>query len=485
MHGRCRGRLGSIAVGIAVGIALVAGDASEGTAAYSYDISLGAGAQMNDNFHLDPRTPVEAGAEGEAALRQPVQETTFTVNPGVILSWSEGRDRLQLNYGGAYSMFEGDEERDSFWTHTVAADLSWRRWSPFFLEAREERSRVPRTRAREGEAWVDQVDRNLVAVRTGLASDWAARSTFELAYRGELESYSASGAAAPVAEETDPGSDALDRVERHYGEALLTHRWSPLWGSHLRVAYGQVDRDLAPDYTELRASLAVDQRWSEHVELRYRLEWRWEEDGEIRSNLLGGAEIRGGLDRGGSWNLGYQRGQQAQPDGDTLETGRASAAVSIRARLGSTLDLGGWHETRDFRESGREETAWGPTLGVRWLLTPWAALDLAGSWTSTAIREAGLAEIEDRTTRVAAGLVLLLVKRVQLEAGYGYRKNDSADALRSYTNNLVFALLTFHFKPVESGGLPASFATGLVTGGAPSGGIEQVSEAGASVAPAR
>ncbi len=497
---------------------LIAGQPSEARAALIYDISLGAGAQIDDNFHLDPRTAVEERAEGEAALRQPVKETIFIVSPGLTAMWLGERDRLQLLYNGAYSMFQGDEERDSFWTHAVTADLSWRRWSPFFLEAREERSRVPRSQEREGEAWVDQVDRNLLSVRTGLEAELGARSTFELAYRGELESYSASGAAAPVAEETDSAADVieeLDRLERHYGEALLRHRWSPLWGSELRAAYGKVGRDLAPDYTELRASLAVEQRWSEHLSLRYRLEWRREEDGEpatgagtavegtaadgtvaggaaavppvagIRSNLLGGAEIRGILERGGSWNLGYQLGQQVQPDGDTLETGRASAAVSIRARLGSTLDLGGWHETRDFRESGREETAWGPTVGARWLLTPWSAFDLAGSWTSTSIREEALAEVEDRTTRVAAGLVLLLVKRVQLDLGYGYRKNDSTDALRAYANNLYFAQLTFHFKPVEAGRIPASYASRLVVGGVPSGGAAQAGDAGGAAEPAR
>ncbi|MHB8835197.1 MAG: porin family protein [Candidatus Methylomirabilia bacterium] len=498
---------------IAAGIVLIAGQASEVRAAFVYDVTLGADAQLDDNFHLDPATTVEegaasaegvAGAEGTPGLRQPVKETIFTVNPGVTVSWFEGRDRLQLNYGGAYSSYRGDEKRDPLWVHTIAADLSWRRWAPFFLEAQESRSRVPRTQEREGEAYVDQVDRNLISVRTGLVSEMGSRSTVELAYRGELESYSVSGGGVPATEGTDPGTEAtepvideFDRVERHFGEALLRHRWTPLWDSELRVAYGHVGRELAPAYSELRASLAVDQRWSERLSLRYHLDWIRDDDdkpaeavaatGEaaigsaatdapvdtVRTNLLFGAEVRGTLERGGSWNLAYQDSLADQPDGDTLKTGRASAAATLRARLGSTLDVGGWHETRDFRDSGREEVAWGPTLGVRWLITPWAALDLGGSWTSTTIREEAQAEVEDRTARVAAGLVVLLVKRVQFEAGYGYRKNDSTDALRDYTNNLVFARLTFHFQPVESGRLPASYAAGLVAGGAPSGGAAQ------------
>jgi hypothetical protein len=64
--------------------------------------------------------------------------------------------------------------------------------------------------------------------------------------------------------------------------------------------------------------------------------------------------------------------------------------------------------------------------------------------------------------------------------GYGYRKNDSADALRTYKNNLVIALVTYHFRPVESGHLPASYASGLVAGGTPSGGAPQAAEAAAA-----
>jgi len=489
-----RGALGAIAVGVV----LLAGPASEGRAALTYDISLGAGVLVDDNFHLDPRTPV---VEGEEGLRQPVKETIYTANPGVVASWSEGRDRLRLNYAGEYSTFRGDEKRDPSWVHQIRADLNWRRWAPFFLEAQEERSRVPRTQERDGEASVDQIDRNRVLVHTGLVSEMGPRSTVEMAYRGELETYSVNRAAEPVEEETDPGIEEFDRVQRQYGEALVRHSWNPLWGSELRVAYGQVDRDLASDYAELRASLTVDQKWSEHIALRYRLEWRREDDDKParkdpaaaatevteatgapvdteRTNLLMAAEIRGALERGGSWSLAYKDGLADQPDGDTLKTGRTSAAVAMRARLGSTLDAGGWHETRGYRTSGREETAWGPTLALRWMITTWSALDLGGSWTKTTLSEEGLDEVEDRTTRASAGLVLLLFKRVQLEAGYGYRKNESTDALRSYANNLVFALVSFHFRPVESGNLPSSRASGLIAGGAPSGGTAQVGDGG-------
>lgn len=483
---------------IAAGIVLMAGPASEGRAALSLDISLGAGVQLNDNLHLDPRTPVVAGEE---SLRQPVKETIFTGNPSVAASWSEGRDRLLLNYAGEYSTFQGDERRDPAWVHNIAADLNWRRWSPFFLEAREERSRVPQTQERDGVAAVDQVDRNRVLVHTGLVSEMGSRSTVEMAYRGELETYSVNRAAEPAADESDSGIGEFDRVQRQYGEALVRHSWNPFWESGLRVAYGRVDRNLTSDFAELRASLTVDQKWGEKIALRYRFEWRREDDDEPagndaataateaaeapgtpvdteRSNVLIAAAIRGGLERGGSWDLAYQDGLTDQPDGDTLKTGRASAAVALRARLGSTLDVGGWHETRDYRISGREETAWGPTFAIRWMITTWSALDLAGSWTKTTIREEGLDEYEDRTTRAAAGLVLLLFKRVALEAGYGYRKNDSTAALRSYANNLVFALVTFHFKPIVSGRLPSSSAYGLIAAGAPSGGTADVGGGG-------
>lgn len=490
---------------IAAGIVLIAGPASEGRAALSSDISLGAGVQLNDNLHLDPRAPIVAGEEG---LRQPVKETIFTGNPSVAALWSEGRDRLQLNYFGEYSTFQGDENRDPAWVHNITADLNWRRWSPFFLEAREERSRVPRTQERDGAAAVDQVDMNRIFVHTGLVSEMGSRSTVEMAYRGELETYSLNAAAAPVAEETDSGSGDFDRVQRQYAEALVRHSWSTFWESGLRVAYGHVDRDLASDFAELRASVTVDQKWSEHLALRYRLEWRREDDDKPannapataatevaavtgalvdteRSNLLLAAEIRGDLERGGAWNLAYQDGLTDQPDGDTLKTGRASASVAMRARLGSALEVGGWHETRNYRMSGREETAWGPTFVLRWMITTWSALDLVGNWTKTALREEGLDEVEDRTTRAAAGLVLLLYKRVQFEAGYGYRKNESTDALRSYANNLFFALVTFHFRPVEAGRLPSSSASGYIAGGTPSGGTAPAGDGGGAAGSGR
>lgn len=482
----------------AAGVVLMAGPAAEGWAGLVYNISLGAGVQRNDNLHLDPRTPI---VEGEEGLRQPVEETIFTGNPSVVAVWWEQRDHLQLRYNGTYSTFQGDEERDPEWVHNIAADLSWQRWSPFFLEAKEERSRVPRTQERDGEASVDQVDRNRVSVRTGLVSEMGPRSTVEMAYRGELETYSVNRAAEPEEDETASAGEEFDRIQRQYGEALVRHMWSPFWESRLRVAYGRVGRDLSSDYAELRASLTVDQKWSEHLALRYRVEWRREDDDKSagstpataategaeatgagvdteRANLLLAAGIKGDLGRDGSWHLAYEDGLADQSDGDTLETGRASAAVAMRALMGSTLDAGVWHETRNYSVSGREETAWGPTLALRWMITTWAALDLGGSWTRTVIREKARDEVEDRASRATAGLVMLLFKRVQLEVGYGYRKNKSTDELRSYANNLVFALASFNFGHVESGRLPVSQAFGLVLGGTPSGGIPQVVDAG-------
>jgi hypothetical protein len=508
---RSGGVLGTIVAG-----ALLFTGAFGARAALVYDVTLGAGARWDDNFHLDPRT---TAAAGEPELRQPVREMIYTAVPGLTLNWAAERDRLQLTYRGEYSLFRGDEQRDSFWVHAGSADLSWRRWAPLFLEAREERSRVPRTQEREGEAYVDQVDRNRIFARTGLVSTQGTRTTLELAYRGELETYTASGGAPSAVTATDeatgPAADAavdrgvdsltaaLDRVERQYLEVLVRHRWTPLWGGELRAAYGQVDRRLAADFTEMNATLAIDQRWSERLTLRYRVTWRREDEKTPAANavakdpaaatvpkserdfLLLGAEIRGDLERGGFWNLAYQDDQQDQSDGDTLETGRVSAAARFRTRTDSSLELGGWHENREYRLSGRTDKAWGPTLAARWMIAPWAAFDLGGSWMSTTIREAGKAEIEDRTTRVSAGLVLLLFGRVQLEAGYGYRKNDSTDPLRTYANNLVFALLTVHFTPVGPGRLPASYASGLVAGGSPSGGSEQPVAGGGATGGAR
>jgi hypothetical protein len=486
---RAAGALGAVGAAIAV----IACHATQGLAALAYDITLGGGMQLNDNLHLDPPTPSPQGEE----VRRPVHETISSINPGLWVEWSAERDRLHLRYTGEYLMFEGDEALDSFWAHRIAADLNWRRWEPFFLEVGEDRSRVPRTQEREDEAFVDQIDRNQLSFRTGLSWEAGPRSTVELAYRGELDSYSSSGSTASREAQPDPGGEAFDRVERHFGEALVRHRWNALWGGEVHLAYGHVGRELAPEYTELNVLAAVEQRWSEHLMLRYRLEWRREKDGEPvtdeaagagastgtstgeaserpgetgRNNLLLGLEIRGDLGPGDSWTLAYQDSQVDQPDGDTLGIGRASATLAVRARLGSTVDVGAWHETRDFRISGREETAWGPTLGARWLITPTVALDLAGCWTTTAVREVGEDRVEDHTTGVSAGFVILVYKRVQLDAGYAYRENASSDSLRDHTNNIFFALLTFHLAPVTSGQLPLSYASGLVAGRTSPGG---------------
>lgn len=482
---------------IALGLVMFTGQPVEGWAALTYDFTLGAGVQRNDNLYLDPKPSDAEGAGGEEGLREPVEVTIFTVNPGAVISWDAERDQLRLRYHGEYSHYRGDEEPDPLWVHTIAANLSWRRWAPFFLEAGEERARIPRSQDQDIEASVDQVDRNRATVRTGLVADFGPRSTVEIAYRGELETYAEDGS-TDEADEADDGADELDRVQRQYAEAMVRHRWSPLWGSEVRAAYGLVAREIASDYAEFRVSADVDQRWSEQITSHYRLEWRREEDDEpaeadetgespdtVRANLLLGVAISGTLEFGGSWNLAYQDGLQDLVDGDTLETGRTSAAVALRARGGSSLDVGGWYETRDYRVSGRAETAWGPTFAARWLMAPWAALDVGAGWTRTTIQEEALEEVRDRTSRVSAGVVLLALERVQVEAGYGFRKNDSADALRSYTNNIVFALVTFHFRPVGPGRLPPSYAAGLVGGGAPSGGTPPAAQRNGAADPVR
>jgi len=172
---------------------------------------------------------------------------------------------------------------------------------------------------------------------------------------------------------------------------------------------------------------------------------------------LWSAWARGDLYPGGTWNLGYRDDLDYLPEGDTLKTGRTSAGVDLRARLGSTLSVGGWYETRDYRVSGREEKAWGTTLNARWMIVPWAACDVRGAWTDTTIREEPLPEIEDRTAWAAVGIVVLALKQLQLEAGCDYRSNDSSDAQRSYTGTRIYAFVTYHFRPPAPGTLPSSY----------------------------
>jgi hypothetical protein len=430
-----------------------AGDAG---ATLTWDGSIGTGVKVDDNLHFDPKTPVEQGR------RQPVKETIFSVSPGVRVSWDEGRDLLHLRYDGEYQRFSGDEERDPLWLHDLSAELQWRRWAPLLLEARERRQRVPRTQQQDTEAIVDQIDRNLAVVRAGIAQDLGGRGAAELVYHGELENY--------------PGVDDADRVLRHAGEGLWRYRWSPLWQTELRASYGWVDRELSRDFTEARAAAAVDQRLSERVHLAYSLEWVREADDEpsagepdaagadpeVRTSLLKAAALDGTLERGGGWRLRYEDRLEGLPEGDTLTARRGSADVTLRARLGSFVRSEGWYEKREYRNSGREETAWGPLVAARWVAAPRVVCEAAGSWTDTKIREPGQEEYEDRTTRVAAGVLVLLLDRVSLEGGYAYRKNDSTAALRSYADNLIYALLTLHLRPIQ-GSPPATYASGLVT----------------------
>ena len=446
-------RLGVAPGAIAAVIILIAGQPSEGRAALIYDFSLGTGAFVNDNLYLDPET----GAEGQ---RKPVNETMYTVAPALNLNWVGPRDHLNGKYRGEYWQFTGDAEIDSRWRHDLKVDLAWRRWAPFFLEVGETLSMGPSAQGRDVEAVIDYTYTNMISARTGLVWEFGTRGTVELAYRGEFETY--------------PQVEDADRVLRQYGEGLARYRWRPLWETEFRVSYGQVDRKLAADYDELIASVAVNQRWSEHLTLRYNLEWLRDAYGAtpgdgtapaqepaVSTTLLWGAEARGDLSLGGIWKLGYTENLDYLPEGDTLTTGRASAGVGLRARLGSTLSVDGWHESRDYRVSGRAEKAWGANLDARWVIVPWAACDVRGTWTDTAIREPAMAQIDEQTSGAAAGLVFLLFNRLQLEAGYDYRKNDSSDAQRSYAGSRLYAFATYHFRPLAPGTLPSSYLSRL------------------------
>ncbi len=437
----------TMALALASGIAAVAGQVSEVHAALTYDFTLGAGAQLNDNLYLDPSQPGEVGG------RQPVEETVFTLAPGATVLWREPHDQVRLRYQGEYWMFQGDEKRDPLWVNNLAADLEWRRWAPFFLEAADVLDRIPRTQQSEGVAVVDQIDRNHASLRSGLVWDLRSRGTMELAYRGEFVTF--------------PGAEAVDTVSKHQGDGRIRYRWSPLVSSDVRMAYGRVSHELSADYTELSASAAVDQRVSEHLALAFRLEWiRDDEDKQaatdttsgasassIRSNLLLAAEARGVLPTAGSWKIAYEDRREDRPDGDTLDVGRFSGSLRLNARLGSSLDAGMWYEDRSYQDSGRQEKAWGPTLTSRWMINSWAACDLGVDWTNTTVEDEGLPAIENNLTRASVGFVVLMFRHLQLEAGYRYQHNASSDAVKSYKNNLLYAAATYSFELIPPGRL--------------------------------
>jgi hypothetical protein len=409
------------------------------TAALIYDISLGAGVEYNDNFYNDPET-------SEEGQQQPVQETTYTVSPSLRLAWEAPRDHLSLAYGGEFSTYSGDVELDSRWTHTLSANFAWRRWSPFFLEIQDTLSLDPEPQERNVQPVIDWISTNQLSVRTGMVWEFSARGAAELAYRGELETY--------------PNAEDADRVLRNYGEGVVHYSWSPLWGSKFRVSYGRVERELAVDYDEMSVLAAVNQRLSEHLALHYSLEWvrdsyeaapaadgaPGDQGSTVDNSLLASVGISGDLRAGGSWGMGYEETLDYLSDGDTLETGRASANVAFRARLGSTLGAGVWYEVGDYRVSSREETSWGANLGARWAIAPWLACNVNGDWSNTTIQEEGLAEVEDRLIEASAGVVAGVGSHFTLQAGYEFQRNNSTDSTRTYSSNRIFASLSYHLQ---------------------------------------
>jgi hypothetical protein len=421
-------------------------------AVLTYDLSLGAGVEYNDNFYNAPET-------SEEDQQQPVQEMTYTLEPAVRLIWEAPHDLLDFGYRGEFSRYSGDEDVDPLQTHTLDASLTWRRWSPFFLEVRETLSRDADPRYRDVQPQIDYTYTNEAYVRTGLAWEFGARGAAELAYRGELETY--------------PDVDNADRVLSNYGEGVLRYNWSPLLGSEFRASYGLVERDLTPDYDELEVYAGVNQRLSEHLALRYSLEWVRDSyeaaptaDGapadrgsDVYTSLLPSFEISGDFMVDGSWSLSYEDTLEYLQDGDTLETARASAAVAYRARLGSTLTAEIWHEKSDYQLSPREDMTWGTTLGARWVIAPWLGCNFDGEWSSTTIQEEGMADVDDDTIDASVAIIAAFGRHVTAEVGYELERNSSSDPTRTYTSNRLYTWLTYHLQALVPGAL-TSFVDG-------------------------
>lgn len=415
----------------------------------TYDFSLGANAEYNDNFYNDP----EPEDEGQ---RQPVQEMTYTLEPALRLAWEAPHDRLDLGYRGEFSWYGGDADIDPLQTHTVDAGLSWRRWRPFFLEVRETLDRDADPREQDVQPQIDYTYTNELTVRAGLVREFGARGFAELAYRGELETY--------------PDVDNADRILRNYGEATVNYRWNPLWSNEFRVSYGRIEQELAPDYDELDLYAGGNHRLSGHLALDYSLEWirdSYEVGGatpgdqgdDTDTNLLATVELSGDLRLGGSWGIGYEETLDYLADGETLETGRAYADAAFQFRLGSTASVEVWHEARDYRLSGREDTAWGATVGARWAIARWLACEFDGEWSSTIIQEAGMADVEDDTIDATIAILAAPTRHLTAEAGYELERNSSTDPTRTYTSNRFYVSLTYHLQALVPGAL-TSFVDG-------------------------
>lgn len=443
----------------------------------TYDLLLGAGFESSDNAGLAPDEP-DGGepAEGATTDGEPagdetgrVETTDYTFHAGVNLDWKLPEDSFGLVYLGTYrDVGQEINELESGWVHKLQADIGWRRWSPFFLEAYGERNRVSQYSGGR-EADVNRlVDRNRLLVRPGFTWDLGPTRSLETAARWEHQDF--------------PDVEDADRRNAVLGELSVGQRWDPRTQGELRIAYGRIEQALALDHDKLEVTGEVSRQVTPDLAITGSLSWHHESDVETaeetgdgtgaeageatepppeeepaeteRDFLLKKVTLSGGRAKPWRWSIGYHDRSETLQDGDVVLAGRTEGRLEYHARLGSRLHARAWYEDREFRASERHDSAWGSTLKARWLLAGSLALDLRGEWGRTERSFVDRDPQASETLELGAAAVYVFWRRFQLEAGYEHLRNDDTLPEDTYRRDLWYLLLSVALRPLARGVVP-------------------------------
>jgi len=447
-------------------------------AQWQWEVSLGGGAEYNDNVDLLPEEGViedllaepglgegdlgEGGSETpEDVIAVPSRDEVISIaETSLGVDWDERDDHFHLYYDGAYRNYR-EELREDSWYHYLDAALEWRRWNPFRLEVTDTFDYTPRFITRPEADVSNQLQHNVLRVRPSLFWDLSRTTTLEVSYLEERETY-------PGEEFTLTG---VDEVSRHIGDIEVGKRWSRRWENTFHIGGGSVEREISEDYKVMQVGIGGTHLLSPRVDLGYdlSLEQRWYDetvpeipeppvDPELPDDIprrddtprawVGEAVLNWRHHESGT--LGITVGQDVEErfDGETILGTRGRAEYSWVFRGGSDISAGVSYVYLDYRLAPRKDTIWGPYLSAHWMITSWMAFDLGGEWRGTRIERDLVLEteemevVEDDLSRLEAAFLFSLGRYFQLEASYRYLDNGSDEPLRTYRQNLFGLMLT-------------------------------------------